>query len=104
MRSSFLVAMLAVYACDSLTAEERSASTFTHKAANQPARETRQERAARAMGLTDYKFEGTALIGCAKGDSALASEHFTARNVLGDKVSGTVCCGLVFKGCTVRFE
>ena len=35
-------------------------------------------------------------------DDTFATE-FTAVNPSGRRVSGTVCCGLVAKGCTIRF-
>ena len=40
---------------------------------------------------------------CGKGDSV--NHPFTAKNVNGESVRGTVCCGgpLSRKGCTVRF-
>ncbi len=38
---------------------------------------------------------------CGEGDKELGAD-FEAINTSGQKVNGTVCCG-IFKGCTVRF-
>lgn len=54
-----------------------------------------------AMGFTDIKPGGYDFFGCAKDDNV--HTKFTAKNASGRPVSGTVCCGLLFKNCTVRF-
>ena len=38
---------------------------------------------------------------CGHGDAYATG--FTAINSKGDKVSGTVCCGLIMKDCTIRW-
>ena len=40
---------------------------------------------------------------CSKEDSWLVSYDFEATNPAGKRVFGHVCCGLVFRGCTIRF-
>ena len=39
--------------------------------------------------------------GCSKGDAV--AFHMNGKNPIGKEVSFLVCCGLVLKGCTVRF-
>lgn len=56
--------------------------------------------AARAIGLSDVVPAGYAPVSCGSGDTH--AQHFTARNIHGERVSGVVCCGL-WKSCTVRF-
>ena len=56
--------------------------------------------AAQAIGLRDVVPGDYAPLSCGKDDSY--SQHFTATNINGDRVSGVVCCGL-YKSCTVRF-
>ena len=41
------------------------------------------------------------LFSCGKDDTF--ATKFTADNPVGQRVSGTVCCGFLFKGCTIRF-
>ncbi len=54
-----------------------------------------------AAGFREIKEEGFAFFSCSSDDTY--GVHFTATNPMGARVSGVVCCGLVFKGCTVRF-
>ncbi len=61
------------------------------------------QRALRGVGITQAKPADYDFGVCAKGDSMITSHSFTGINVLGETVSGTVCCGAWFKGCTVRF-
>lgn len=58
-------------------------------------------RTLQAHGFTDITFTGWSPFVCSKDDRF--STGFTARNSAGQQVSGTVCCGLLTKGCTVRF-
>jgi hypothetical protein len=53
-----------------------------------------------AYGFKDIR-TGDWTIGCSEGERL--GRHFTATNSDGKMVSGYVCCGLVFKGCTVRW-
>lgn len=54
-----------------------------------------------AMGFTDIHVGKWAPLTCDKGD--FSSTAFTAKNSRGKTVKGVVCCGLIFKNCTVRF-
>jgi hypothetical protein len=57
-------------------------------------------RTLQASGFTDIKTTGHNFWACSDDDEY--STGFIATNPLGQRVSGTVCCGL-FKNCTVRF-
>ncbi len=65
--------------------------------------EPRHAAAVSALGFTDARRTGDALFECSDSDSVLASATFIAKNAQGVTVTGAVCCGLMFKGCTVRF-
>jgi hypothetical protein len=52
-------------------------------------------------GFTDAQITGTSYLGCDKYDRYGA--EFTATNAHEKRVTGIVCCGLFFKGCTIRF-
>lgn len=65
---------------------------------------SRQERILVQQGYTNIRMTGAPMWGCSDDDSMFASSNFTATAPTGDDVEGTVCCGLVFKGCTVRFD
>lgn len=65
---------------------------------------TDNEGASRALhgsGFTDITLTGFSFGSCGKDDGS--STGFEAKNPQGERVSGVVCCGLIFKGCTVRF-
>lgn len=51
-------------------------------------------------GFTQVKTTGYSFLSCSEDD--MFSTGFTAVNSSGEKVSGTVCCGL-FKNCTIRW-
>ncbi len=51
-------------------------------------------------GFSDIEVGGYAPFACAKGDAF--QTKFTAKNPLGRRVEGVVCCGWL-KDCTVRF-
>lgn len=51
-------------------------------------------------GYSDVQTKGYSLWGCSDRDTF--QTKFIARNYLGKKVSGVVCCGW-FKKCTIRF-
>lgn len=52
-------------------------------------------------GYTNIRTTGWAPLVCGQDDTY--STGFTAVNQVGIEVSGVVCCGLIFKSCTVRF-
>jgi len=68
-----------------------------------PAGEDRVLEAIRASGLRDPRLGGASLLACATAESSRA---FTATSSLGQRVAGTVCCGLtgLGKGCTIRWS
>lgn len=56
-----------------------------------------------AAGFTQIQDEGTAIIGCVRGE---VGSKFSAMNGAGARVRGVVCCGgytPLNKGCTIRF-
>lgn len=66
---------------------------------------SRAKRAAEDSGFTDVvvlKQHGFSpgLYGCDEHDDV--AFEVSAKNPKGDQVSMTVCCGLVWKGCTIR--
>lgn len=52
-------------------------------------------------GFTEIEITGHAFFTCSKDDFSCTG--FRAVNPQGAKVSGAVGCGLLFKGCTLRF-
>ena len=58
-------------------------------------------RTLQAAGYTDITTTGYAFFGCGQDDDF--STGFRAKNPRGETVSGTVCCGFIGKGCTIRF-
>lgn len=58
-------------------------------------------RTLESAGFTHVKTTGYAFWECGKDDTFHTG--FTATNPAGKEVSGTVCCGLLTKGCTIRF-
>lgn len=68
--------------------------------------ETKAGAALKAAGYTDIELTGHVdWIGnpCSMDDAWLSSYDFRARASGGALVHGHVCCGLVFRGCTIRF-
>lgn len=57
-------------------------------------------KALESSGFTHVELTGPEYFGCAEGETA---DGFKALNSAGLYVTGTVCCGVMFKGCTVRF-
>lgn len=55
----------------------------------------------RKAGFTEVEVGGYDWFGCSDDDTF--QTKFKARNPRGDMVNGTVCCGLIFKNCTIRF-
>ena len=58
-------------------------------------------RALRSQGFTDIHITGYDFLSCSKDD--FYHTGFTAKNMQGITVRGTVCSGLIFKSATVRF-
>lgn len=58
-------------------------------------------RTLESAGFTEVQTLGWSPLSCGKDDTS--STGFRAKNVKGQTVEGVVCCGLVFKNCTVRF-
>ena len=54
-----------------------------------------------SSGYSDVKTGGYSWFSCGNDDTY--ATNFTAKNPAGRYVSGVVCCGLLFKGCTVRY-
>lgn len=59
------------------------------------------EKALISSGYSDIKITGYNFFSCSRDD--FYHTGFTAKNVNGIKVSGTVCSGFLFKNSTVRF-
>lgn len=62
--------------------------------------ETDFVHAVQAQGFRGVYLTGYAWVGCGRDGYG---HHFVGINPAGSEVQGTVCCGLAFKGCTVRF-
>lgn len=60
------------------------------------------KRVVESNGLHDVQRAGWAPLSCGRGDGLRS--HFTAKTAQGKVVRGTVCCGRIFKDCTVRYE
>lgn len=58
--------------------------------------------ALRANGFTDISITGRNWFACGNGD--FYRTGFSAKNVRGETVYGTVCGGLLFKGNTIRWD
>lgn len=52
-------------------------------------------------GFRDIRTTGYAWLAC--GDDDTFATKFQARNPTGQLVNGVVCCGLIGKGCTIRW-
>ncbi|TNL52022.1 hypothetical protein [Acinetobacter bereziniae] len=59
------------------------------------------QRALEAQGFSSVQTHGPAFFSCAQGDTF--ATKFTAKNVNGKTVKGTVCSGWL-KGSTIRFD
>lgn len=55
----------------------------------------------RSAGYTEIRTTGYEWFECSDDDTYHTG--FIAKNPQGQQVSGTVCCGLLAKGCTIRF-
>lgn len=95
-----LVTALAITSCDDPAVTEPTQVQEHRPHHREP---SRQERILIQQGYTNIRMTGTPFFGCSKDDSFFASSNFTATAPTGDDVEGTVCCGLMFKGCTVRW-
>lgn len=58
-------------------------------------------RTLKSAGYSNIQTTGWSAFSCGKDDTY--STGFVATNPSGQRVEGVVCCGLVFKGCTIRF-
>ena len=58
-------------------------------------------RVLQAQGFKNIEITGYNFFGCGKGDKVHTG--FTAVGLDGQRIEGTVCSGLIFKGSTVRF-
>jgi hypothetical protein len=52
-------------------------------------------------GFTDIRFTGYDWFACSKDD--FTHTGFVAKGPTGRESHGVVCCGMLFKACTVRF-
>lgn len=52
-------------------------------------------------GFTNIRTTGYSMFACGKDDTFRTG--FVATNPVGKEVRGTVCCGFLAKGCTIRF-
>lgn len=57
--------------------------------------------AAEKHGLANVRITGWNPLECSDGDSI--ARGFRATNANGRDVTGTICCGYMLKGCTVRW-
>ena len=73
-----------------------SALVFTSCTNESGARQTLENH-----GFTNIVTTGWSPFSCDEKD--FSSTGFTATNPVGKRVSGVVCCGMIFKNCTVRF-
>lgn len=55
-----------------------------------------------AHGMTDIEVGGYAWFGCSEDDEYRTK--FKATTATGQRVSGAVCAGLLFKGATIRYD
>lgn len=62
-----------------------------------------QTKALDAAGISNYTLTGHSYLGCSGSGSMFTSYSFEGTNVMGQPVEGDLCCGLVFKGCNIRF-
>ena len=63
--------------------------------------ESHSRHALESAGFTDIEFTGYQFFSCGEDDTLHTG--FRATNPTGQRVEGTVCCGLVIKDCTIRF-
>lgn len=63
--------------------------------------ETNTRRTLDSAGYTDIEVTGYEWLECGKDDTYHTG--FRAKNPKGQVVTGTVCCGMWAKGCTIRF-
>lgn len=52
-------------------------------------------------GFSDVEITGWKPFNCGQDD--FSSTGFVATNSNGQRIDGVVCCGLIFKNCTIRF-
>lgn len=54
-----------------------------------------------SAGFKDIHIVGYSYFGCSEDDTFHTA--FVATNASGKEVHGIVCCGMIMKGCTIRF-
>lgn len=59
------------------------------------------KEALQAQGFSNIEITGYKMFMCSEND--VYSTGFVAENVNGQKVKGSVCAGLFFKGSTIRY-
>ena len=59
-------------------------------------------RVLKSQDYSDIRIQGSPIVGCGRGD--YYKTEFAARSRAGKAVQGIVCCGLFFKGCTIRYD
>ena len=59
------------------------------------------KKALSSSGFTDIRITGYSFFSCSRDD--FYHTGFSAKNVNGQRVEGTVCSGILFKNSTVRF-
>lgn len=64
--------------------------------------EPHSKRILEKQGYTDVSFTGYDWFACSEDD--WYHTGFVATSPSGDRLSGAVCCGLIMKSCTVRFD
>lgn len=52
-------------------------------------------------GYSNIEIVGWDMFGCSEDD--FSATQFRATNPVGVQVEGTVCCGFIFKKCTIRY-
>lgn len=63
--------------------------------------EENSRRTLESAGFSEIQFTGYSAFECGKDDTYHTG--FRAKNPAGRVVTGTVCCGMWTKGCTIRF-
>lgn len=59
------------------------------------------KEALKAQGFSDINITGYKMFMCSEND--VYSTGFVAKNINGQRVEGSVCSGLFFKGSTIRY-
>lgn len=89
-----VVVVWGIYISEETTNRPREDSVIIQENSN-------HSRILKSEGYENIELTGFPLWGCSGDDSAINSSTFRATKN-GEKVDGTICCGLLLKGCTVR--